>query len=93
MRRPLLMIVIAVAAAAGSSAAVSGAEVIVHDDYYAPAWVYRNGDYRLAPRDRLAVHSEGPGVYVGSYRPENCGVFHYWDGEQCADAREAPPAQ
>lgn len=24
-------------------------------------------------------------------RPANCGEFHYWNGERCADARFEPP--
>ena len=83
----------AIAILCGAAGVVQAAEVIVHDDYYTPAAVYRNGDYRLAPRDQLSVRSEGPGVYVGSFRPENCGTFHYWDGEECVDARAVPPPQ
>lgn len=78
---------------AGTAANAQAAEVIVHDDYDAPAAVYRHGVYRLAPRDRLTIQSAAPGVYVGSFRPANCGTFHYWDGEGCVDARVAPPSQ
>ena len=27
-------------------------------------------------------------VYV---RPANCGVYRYWDGTECVDARDVPP--
>lgn len=70
------------------------AEVVVHEhNAYAQARVYRDGDYRLAPRDRLTVHTDGPVVYGWSFRPANCGVFHYWNGDECVDARTVPPAQ
>ena len=43
----------------------------------------------MAPRDRLTVRPDAPGVYVGHFRPANCGTF--WDGDGCVDARVAPP--
>jgi hypothetical protein len=43
----------------------------------------------LAPLDRLTVRTEGPAVYGWSFRPVNCGVFHYWNGDECVDARGA----
>jgi hypothetical protein len=30
-------------------------------------------------------------VGVVPVRPANCGVYRYWDGERCVDARFAPP--
>lgn len=76
------------------AAGANAAEVIVHDHAaYAPAAVYRDGHYRLAPRDRMTVRSEGPAVYGWSFRPANCGVFHYWNGDECVDARAVPPPQ
>jgi hypothetical protein len=93
MTRRTLLLGSALAFLCGTGIAVQAAEVVVNDDYYAPAWVYRHGEYRLAPRDRLTVQSEGPGIYAGSFRPANCGVFHYWDGSECIDARAAPPPQ
>lgn len=26
-----------------------------------------------------------------SFRPADCGVYRYWNGERCLDAREVPP--
>ena len=34
-----------------------------------------------------AYPEAGP-VYV---RPANCGVYRYWDGNECVDARDVPP--
>jgi hypothetical protein len=47
----------------------------------------------LAPRDRVTVRAAGPAVYGWSFRPANCGVFHYWNGNECVDARAVPPPQ
>lgn len=93
MGKSILLIMNAMALCCGA-ATVQAAEVVVHDDSpYAPAEVYRHGHYRLAPRDRLTVRAEGPAVYGWSYRPANCGVFHYWNGDECIDARAVPPPQ
>ncbi|MCL4767884.1 MAG: hypothetical protein KJZ80_16785 [Hyphomicrobiaceae bacterium] len=37
--------------------------------------------------------SYGPPAYewLPPPRPSSCGVFRYWDGERCADARWYPP--
>lgn len=32
-----------------------------------------------------------PRVYGWTLRPDDCGTFHYWNGERCADARTDPP--
>ncbi len=33
-----------------------------------------------------------PRVYgLTALRPIDCGTFHYWNGERCADARYDPP--
>lgn len=88
--RKMLFLLVSAGLVGGSAVSARAADVIVNDDAGAPAWVYRHGDYRLAPRDRFTVRSDGPMVY-GSYRPDNCGVFHYWDGDACVDARYDPP--
>lgn len=54
--------------------------------YYAapaPAVPVRPGTrvYRTTPAGTTAV-------YVA---PKNCGVYRYWDGVQCVDARTDPP--
>ena len=93
MRKKIFFFISALTLCCGA-ASVRAAEVIVHDDdAYAPTEVYRNGHYRLAPRDRLTVRAVGPAVYGWSFRPANCGVFHYWNGDECVDARAVPPSQ
>ena len=93
MRKKIFFVVSALTLCCGAASA-RAAEVIVHDDdAYAPTEVYRNGHYHLAPRDRLTVRAVGPAVYGWSFRPANCGVFHYWNGNECVDARAVPPPQ
>jgi hypothetical protein len=48
-------------------------------------------------------HRHGPAVYGWSYRAHGypvgpaagtwnvCGVYHYWNGEECVDARDIAP--
>ncbi len=49
-------------------------------------------------------YRHGPAVYGWSYRARGevlpatnswngCGVYHYWNGEQCVDARDIAPSQ
>jgi hypothetical protein len=93
MQKQFFLVISAFTLCCGASG-VQAAEVIVHDDdAYTPAEVYRNGHYRLAPRDRLTVRAEGPAVYGWSFRPANCGVFHYWNEDECVDARAVPAPQ
>lgn len=63
----------------------------------APAYA---ADTEAAPRKWLDTknYQPGPRVYGWSYRParavsawRGCGVYRYWDGKQCVDARENPP--
>lgn len=53
-----------------------------------------------APRRWLETKYQQPGprVYGWSYRAErpvyvwrSCGVYRYWDGKACVDARDIPP--
>lgn len=57
------------------------ADVVVQDG---PTTRYR---VRRAP----VVTSDGPVVYGWSFRPLDCGVYHYWNGTRCADSRVVPP--
>ena len=43
--------------------------------------------------DDAVVSSEGGSRVYGwaSERPLDCGAYHYWDGEDCVDARAVPP--
>ena len=65
----------------------------------APAWPTLPGTPEITiiedRVDRVEI-VPGPGevVVVEEWvvvRPANCGEFHYWDGERCADARVDPP--
>jgi hypothetical protein len=59
----------------------SAAEYIVDDDVVAEE------------SDDAVVSSEGGSRVYGwtSERPLDCGAYHYWDGEDCVDARAVPP--
>ena len=60
----------------------------------APARVYRDVDYRLAPRDHLTVRTEGLAAYGWSFRPANCGASIIGMGTyECVDARAVLPPQ
>ena len=65
----------------------------------APAWPTLPGVAEITiieePVERVEI-IPGPGEVVIveewiAVRPANCGQFHYWDGERCADARFDPP--
>jgi hypothetical protein len=62
------------------------------DDAAAAAMPYR-GAPAPGPAPIARQRYEAP-VYGWSYmvpaRP-SCGVFRYWDGEKCLDARDVPP--
>jgi hypothetical protein len=42
-------------------------------------------------RGPRAYRSDDDPVVVVPVRPANCGVYRYWNGERCVDARFAPP--
>jgi hypothetical protein len=42
-------------------------------------------------RGPRAYRSDDDPVVVVPVRPANCGVYRYWNGEHCVDARFAPP--
>lgn len=71
---------LSVAAFGGLSA--SAAEYVVDND---DAVVVENDDSDLATRDGSRVYG------WTSERPLDCGAYHYWDGEDCVDARAVPP--
>ncbi len=59
----------------------------------------RAADNEPAPRRWLDTkdYRPGPAVYGWRYRApavyawRHCGVYRYWDGKQCVDARHNPP--
>lgn len=72
-------------AAIGFASAAHAQDVIIEGD--APV-------VEQAPADETVLLEErapAPRVYGWTMRPADCGTFHYWDGERCADARNEPP--
>lgn len=71
------------------------------------AYDYRNGEYVPAPRvppplAYVPVYPAPPPVAYAAppetppsgwvyARPANCGLYRYWDGRACLDARYDPP--
>lgn len=60
----------------------SAAEYVVDND---DTVVVENDDSDLATRDGSRVYG------WTSEPPLDCGAYHYWDGEDCVDARAVPP--
>ena len=51
-------------------------------------------DYVVDDDDAIVATEEQDDTRVygwASERPLDCGAYHYWDGEACADARVTPP--
>jgi Zn ribbon nucleic-acid-binding protein len=65
------------------------ANVVVRDGPNVVVRDRRSARY-YAPRGRV-VTSDGPVVYGWSFRPLDCGVYHYWNGTKCVDSRDVPP--
>jgi hypothetical protein len=57
---------------------------VPYDRYYRDYRAYRT---MLAPPPAY----EPPVIVLVPVRPASCGLFRYWDGERCADARFEPP--
>lgn len=62
--------------------------------------VYIDDDDDVVVRERVIDADDdfdedddpGPRVYGWEdERPIDCGAYHYWDGEECLDARRVPP--
>lgn len=89
---------IIIAAAAASVLAAAGAsagEVLVYEEDYGP-----DDGYVEAPppvvRHRPYAEDYLPPVMGWVYAPPpppptDCGTYHYWNGDYCADARDEPP--
>ncbi len=60
-------------------------DVIIEGD--APLVEQAPADENVILQDRAPARR----VYGWTMRPADCGTFHYWNGERCADARSAPP--
>lgn len=100
MRLPtklLLALTVALPATYGTAFAQAvGVEV-----YGGPAYSYSDEFYGYGPRDDVVVtrrprvygyraEVDTPDVEV-RVRPANCGLYRYWNGVRCADARVNPP--
>jgi hypothetical protein len=75
----------AVVAGGASGALAQSASVDRNEPFY-----YEDLDTRSNPRVYRYRTDEPPVVIP--LRPANCGVYHYWDGKRCVDARDVPPA-
>jgi hypothetical protein len=51
----------------------------------APEYVIDDDDTVNSTQDDTRVYG------WTSERPLDCGAYHYWDGEECVDARAVPP--
>jgi hypothetical protein len=49
-------------------------------------------EYVVEDDDTVISTQDNSRVYGWtSERPLDCGAYHYWDGEECVDARAIPP--
>jgi hypothetical protein len=49
-------------------------------------------EYVVEDDDAVISTQDNSRVYGWtSERPLDCGAYHYWDGEECVDARATPP--
>jgi hypothetical protein len=76
---------LAALAAIGFATVAHAQDVIIEGD--APVVEQAPADETLILQER----APGPRVYGWAMRPADCGTFHYWNGERCADARNKPP--
>ena len=51
----------------------------------AAEYVVEDDDAVISTQDHRRVYG------WTSERPLDCGAYHYWDGEDCVDARAIPP--
>jgi hypothetical protein len=96
MRLPKTLLALAVALPATYGTAY--AQTVGVEVYGGPAYSY--SDYNYGPRDDVVVTRRArtysyrtevaPDVEV-RLRPSNCGLYRYWNGVRCADARVNPP--
>ena len=87
MRPILLFALIAAIITAGSGGALAQR---VGVESYADEPLYTNEYRERRPRVYRYSSDDDP-VVVVPVRPANCGVYRYWNGERCVDARFAPP--
>jgi hypothetical protein len=80
---------------------LGGATSARADEEMAPrGWVGTRAHHVMPP---AYGRRHGPAVYGWRYRAHDeaspatnswngCGVYHYWNGESCVDARDIPPS-
>jgi hypothetical protein len=93
MRR-LALITIAATAAVAASHGIALAQRIGVDVYGGPHFgaYYYEDDYRYArPSPRVYGYYRDDRVAPRAAPSGNCGEYHYWNGDYCADARVDPP--
>lgn len=83
MLRPLATCSIGLAALSALLASVAAADVLVGG--YITASPSERGVPVIMPEIAAPAHGW---FYV---RPPDCGVYHYWNGARCVDARYVPP--
>jgi hypothetical protein len=66
---------------------LSGAPAHAADNEPAPRRWLDTRDYRPGPAVYGWRYRAAPAVYAWRH----CGVYRYWDGKQCVDARHSPP--
>jgi hypothetical protein len=86
-----LLAALALSFIAGFSAPAAHAADTVIIDRDANVVVRDRASPRYRVRGEQAVTSDGPVVYGWSFRPLDCGVYHYWNGTRCVDSRVVPP--
>jgi hypothetical protein len=87
---------LAVVIALGFAGYAQAQERVVIDEDGMPVARRGDPDVMVAPRERVRRRARTmyrdryePPVYGWvERRPVNCGTFHYWDGDSCADARD-----
>jgi hypothetical protein len=78
---------------------VLSAAPVAADSEQAPRrWLETHSSYRQGPAVYGWSYRAGPAVYGSRYRQgsavyrwRHCGVYRYWNGNQCVDSRDNPP--
>jgi hypothetical protein len=86
--RPILRTALIAAIVTGGSGGALAQRAGVES--YADEPSYSDEYRERAPR-AYRYRSDDDPVVVVPVRPANCGVYRYWNGERCVDARFAPP--
>jgi hypothetical protein len=77
--------------AAGSVSAQPADDIIMDDEAAAAYYDDAAPMPEQRPARTVIRTREAPAVYGWTYRIPDCGVYHYWNGDTCVDARDTPP--